>query len=492
MATQTNMKPLSVLVRISQIERDLLWKILFCRYPDKEWGTFIRVGWRETPHRLILTVNFVDQPEVGDLDEESYITVIQSQYTKRMLRVSETHEFGLGFVHSHPEEYFTYPSESDIDMEAYYADLLKGYTPNRPFVSLIFSRLDGIFSGSGRVWWKNAWLEVDRFAIENCDVRLKNFDKSVNLSKNSLKRMSRFVSQFSLESAEALAGAVVGVVGLSGTGSPIVELLTRAGVGKLILVDPKVFEDSNFERNHFSKNEDIGTEVPKALMAKRYVESLNPNCEIIALQGRLPQREVVDYLLECDIILGCSDQHSARMALTEMSTRFLMPVIDVGVVMEGDHGNITGQVIQINKLFPGDACVICRDMVSQRVAGQELMTEEEKQRRQSEAINAKANGGDPNAYWVDVPQLNTVGYLTTTAGGLVSGYCIGYLTGRFSMAKNRIEVNLGSDGITIVEKKEVAKASCNCKKLLGCADQDNSAILISPPLHWSDVVNFSE
>jgi len=45
-------------------------------------------------------------------------------------------------------------------------------------------------------------------------------------------------------------------------------------------------------------------------------------------------------------------------------------------------------------------------------------------------------------YWIETPQLNTVGYLTTLAGSLVIGYSIGYLTDRFDMNVNRIELNL--------------------------------------------------
>src|SRR5258705_8113118 len=157
MAAQAKLKPISVLVRMSSIERDRLWTILFSRYPDKEWGAFFRFGWRESARGLVLTVNSIDTPEMGDLDNESEITVFQSQYTRKILRLSEKHPFGIGVVHSHPEGFFTTPSLSDDDMESYYAELLKGYTADRPFVSLIFSKKDGKVSGGGRVWWKNNW-----------------------------------------------------------------------------------------------------------------------------------------------------------------------------------------------------------------------------------------------------------------------------------------------------------------------------------------------
>src|SRR5258706_13313225 len=133
MATQAKLKPTSVLVRMSKIEKDRLWQILFCRYPDREWGAFFRFGWRESPGGLVLTINTIDAPETGDLDKDSDITVFLSQYTRKVIRLTETHPFGVGVVHSHPEGFFTTPSPSDDDMELYYSQLLKGYTPDRPF-----------------------------------------------------------------------------------------------------------------------------------------------------------------------------------------------------------------------------------------------------------------------------------------------------------------------------------------------------------------------
>ena len=279
MATSTNLKPLNVSVRISRMHREKLWELLFSRYPENEWGSFIRFGWRESHYGLILTVNFIDAPLAGDIDTQSEVTEFKGQYTRRIIRGIDKHLFGVGVVHSHPEGYSTFPSLSDDNMEAYFANLFAGYIANRPFASLIFSKSGDIFSGSGRVWWKDNWYEVDRFIIENCPVRLNDFTRERRLSPEALKRTARLASQFSIESAEALADSTVAVMGLSGTGSPIVELLVRAGVGKFIVVDPKVFDDSNFERNHFSTKNDIGKGEPKSLIAKRFIKSLNPRKE---------------------------------------------------------------------------------------------------------------------------------------------------------------------------------------------------------------------
>ncbi len=474
-----------IIVRMAAPLSDALFKIIFSRYPNNEWGSFIRMGFHETSNGLILTLTGIDEPTPGDIDPESWITEIQAEYTSRMLHLTETHPFAVGFVHSHPQNFNTGPSPSDYEMEEYYADLLIPYTPGRPFASLIFAISEtGKMSATGRVFWRDRWCDVDRFIIENKRVSIYNYKKPSNLSKEALSSVQRLASQFSVESAEDLAGSTVGIVGTSGTGSPCIELLARAGVGKLIMIDPDIFEASNLERVHGSTYGDIGKKIPKVSIAGRHVKAINPDCEIVMIKGRIPQAEIVDELLKCDIVLGCTDLHSARVALSDISLRYLVPVIDVGVIMEGKNGNITGQVVQLNRLFPGDPCVYCRSMIDSKIVTQELMPRAEQARHKQEAERAKKEGRDSKLYWIDTPQLNTVGYLTTLAGSLVVSYTIGYLTGRFKMTANRIELNLSPHGIQLTEVNEICDPECRCDKNCGVADQDCMAITSSAPDHW--------
>ncbi len=296
--------------------------------------------------------------------------------------------------------------------------------------------------------------------------------------------MGRFASVYSKEAAEAIARSTVGIVGLSGTGSPVIELLARAGVGKLILIDPDNFTDSNLERIHGSGVNDISKKTLKCLIAKRHVHSINPDCKVIAIKARIPQQDVVDNLLPCNIVLGCTDLHSSRVSLNELSLRYLVPVIDVGVSMEGKDGNITGQIVQINRLFPYDPCVFCRNIIDSKVASQELMTSKEQQKLIKEANKAKKEGKNPGNYWQDMPQLNTVGYLTTLAGSMLVGFTIGYLTGRFAMPQNRLELNLNPRATQVVEPNAKHDKDCICNIIRGGADQEPMSVLSSAPAHW--------
>src|SRR5205823_6291294 len=58
----------------------------------------------------------------------------------------------------------------------------------------------------------------------------------------------RHAQAFGKGTTERLRRLTVGVIGCSGTGSPVVEQLARLGVGKLVLVDPDKVEEKNLNR----------------------------------------------------------------------------------------------------------------------------------------------------------------------------------------------------------------------------------------------------
>ena len=99
-------------------------------------------------------------------------------------------------------------------------------------------------------------------------------------------------------------------------------------------------------------------------------------------------------------------------------------------------------------------------MINATQVAQELMSEEERERRRRAAQEAESQGlaGDP--YWRAIPQLNTVGYLTTMAGALAAGYIIGWLTGRFNPPFERLQMNLVSPYFDVTENEQPAKPEC--------------------------------
>jgi molybdopterin/thiamine biosynthesis adenylyltransferase/proteasome lid subunit RPN8/RPN11 len=469
-----------VIVRAADPQFSSLLNGLFRRYPNKEWATFARFGWRDTPTGLVVTLVGVDSPMVSELDDSVPHVAIQEPYSLRMALAAETHPYAIGVVHSHPENYATYPSHIDDDMDSYYSTFFSSFAVGRPYISLIFSKDDNGLRATGRVFWKGEWRGVSRFAVEGSIVRVDG-SRSEGVDTS---RLTRLTAAFGADAAERLRDSTVAVIGAGGTGSPAVEILARAGVGHIITVDPDLFTASNLERVHGSIEADVDAQLPKVSIAARHVGSINPRTRVTAIVGALPQPEVVDAVIHADFILGCTDQQHSRLALSDLALRYLVPTIDVGVDFEGAHGRITGQIIQLVSFFAKDPCALCRRMIDPQQVSQELMTESERARRRVAAGEATARGDNPQGYWREIPQLNTVGYLTTVAGAMATGYIIGMLTQRFDLPFDRAQMNLSARFLDVTEVPDSRRDHCDCNRLAGTAEQGGIAPFVTAPSHW--------
>lgn len=391
---------------------------------------------------------------------------------------------GIGVIHSHPEGYRCLPSIVDDEMDEYFSSYFQELVGARPYVSLIVGRHDGVTYLSGRVFWKNLWHTIDRFFVQAELVRREG-EADRTVSPEYAEARARLVSVLGKEAATRLARSVVGIVGAGGTGSPVVELLARAGVGCLIVIDPDHLAKSNLERVHGSVPDDASAESLKVAIALRHVAQIAPSCEVIALRGALPQAEIIDALMCADLVLGCTDQHHSRLALSDLSTRFLVPVIDTGALAEGRDGRVTGLIMQIVRYCPDDPCAYCRRAIDAGRLSRELMTPEERERRRKAAALAIGAGVDASGYWVEDSQLNTVGFLTSAVASIAAGYAIGYLTRRFEMPGSRLQADLVAPNWTVDDFDRDADPNCQCRRTRGRADQ--TPVLISPPDHWPPV-----
>ncbi len=111
-----------------------------------------------------------------------------------------------------------------------------------------------------------------------------------------------------------LAKKHVLVVGLGGVGAYAAEMIARAGVGKMTVVDADVVTDSNINRQLPALHSTIGK--PKIeVMAKR-LRDINPNIELIAINEFLKDERMVQLLdNEYDYVVDAIDTLSPKVFL---------------------------------------------------------------------------------------------------------------------------------------------------------------------------------
>ncbi|WP_245589073.1 HesA/MoeB/ThiF family protein [Desulfatirhabdium butyrativorans] len=156
----------------------------------------------------------------------------------------------------------------------------------------------------------------------------------------------RYVRNFDTlgpEDQRRLLDATVAVVGLGGLGGAVCELLARAGVGRLILIDGDRFEESNLNRQLLATMAALGR--PKALTAKERLKAINPSVEVIGHGDFLSESNAMQRLEGCLVAVDCLDNLKDRFVLEKAAKRLHIPL--VSAALAGGFG-------QLMTVFPED------------------------------------------------------------------------------------------------------------------------------------------
>lgn len=118
------------------------------------------------------------------------------------------------------------------------------------------------------------------------------------------------------EGIEKLHNSKVIVFGIGGVGSFVVEALTRAGVGNLILVDNDTVCISNLNRQIHATQATVGNVKVEAMKAR--ILSINPNCNVEAKQEFITADNIQEIIPEdIDYVVDAIDTVTSKLALAE-------------------------------------------------------------------------------------------------------------------------------------------------------------------------------
>jgi hypothetical protein len=193
---------------------------------------------------------------------------------------------------------------------------------------------------------------------------------------------------------------VIGVVGLGGGGSHVVQQLAHIGVRRYVLYDDDAPEESNLNRLVGATLSDLSMGLSKIAIAKRTILGLQPNAQIHAIPKRW--QDAPEPLRTCHIVFGCVDGYAQRSELEVACRRYLMHYIDIGMDVHGTAPPIIGGQVILSS--PGYACMRCIG----------FLTEE---RLTAEATRYGNAGQRPQVVWPN-------GVLASTAIGI----CVDLLT----------------------------------------------------------------
>ncbi len=138
---------------------------------------------------------------------------------------------------------------------------------------------------------------------------------------------------------EKLQKFTVGIAGCGGLGSNCAVALSRVGVGKLVMVDFDVIEESNLNRQYFFYDQ-IGEK--KVFALKSNIERINPQTSIEAHDTTLTEENVPEIFAKCDVVVEAFDRADMKKMIAE-TVLDNMPekplVMGVGLAGFGDNNS---------------------------------------------------------------------------------------------------------------------------------------------------------
>ncbi len=148
----------------------------------------------------------------------------------------------------------------------------------------------------------------------------------------------RLVEGFGDAGQHALSETTIAIVGLGALGCITASMLARAGVGSLILIDRDLVELTNLQRQLLYTEEDAEKHLPKALAAKRHIESINSDINVTAEVVDLTVVNAERLVEPADIIVDGLDHFTTRYLLNDVAVKHNKPFLFAGVI--AGQGNV--------------------------------------------------------------------------------------------------------------------------------------------------------
>lgn len=158
-------------------------------------------------------------------------------------------------------------------------------------------------------------------------------------SDAELLRYSRqiLLPDWDIDAQIKLKSARVLMIGMGGLGCPAAQVLVRAGLGFLRIVDFDTVDESNLQRQLLFHSDDIGQ--PKVLAATNSLRKINSWLQIEPIVERIDQKNLPKLLHTIDLVLDGSDNFETRDQVNQACVEAKIPLLSAAAI--GFEGQIS-------------------------------------------------------------------------------------------------------------------------------------------------------
>lgn len=341
----------------------------------------------------LLATQLLEVPEGGyERREAQSLQISSTGYVPALQLASEAGAVPI-WLHTHPGEGSSpRPSRRDRLVDEQISDLFRLRAGSNYYGAVVLARTGDQLRFAGHIEDDSGRRDIDRLVSVGSRITVAWNDFADAPALDGLH--DRNIRAFGGEVQRMLHDLRIGVVGCGGTGSAIAEQLVRLGVRNLMLIDPDSLADTNLTRVYGSYPADVGR--AKVDVLGDHLQMIAPSLVVTRLKSMVTEEATARRLASSDLIFGCTDDNAGRLVLSRIATYQLAPVIDCGVILTADSsGYLDGVFGRVTVLYPGAACLVCRNRVDLARAASELMTPTERVRRVDEGYAPALPGAEP-------------------------------------------------------------------------------------------------
>lgn len=372
---------------------------------------------------------------------------IASPSFRRAMKRADEQKCGFVFVHTHPGGHEDHSPQDDVEEAPLFRTAYARIHADIVHASLVFTD-QGV--SAARAWLPDGTSQrMERVRIVGKRLRFWFPDSDTAKIPSFFDRQVR---AFGADLQTLLGRLRVGVVGVGGTGSAVVEQLVRLGVGALVIADGQSFEASNVNRLYGSRV--VDQNIAKVKIAERLAADIGVGTKVTVIQKPITYRSAFSAFLECDLVFGCTDDEWGRSLLTRLAVYYGIPVFDVGVKIDSRDGVLRSIQGRVTTLLPGAACLFCRGRITAERVGIESL-------RATNPAAAAERVREGYAPELEDPAPAVIPFTTTVAASAISEL-LHRLTGFMGEDRDSSELLHLFDATSIRRNSKLPLPGCFC------------------------------
>jgi hypothetical protein len=171
----------------------------------------------------------------------------------------------------------------------------------------------------------------------------------------------------------------VGIIGLGGGGSLLVEHVAHLGVNTITGVDFDRVETHNLSRIVGATQEDARRGTKKVEVARRLSTAIDPSVQFNAIDGDISDAPVARAVAGCDFLFLATDNITSRLVLNAIAHTYLVPMVQIGAKVDVLPSGEIGMVyVAVRPVLPDGGCLQCAGVIDADALRQEANTDEER------------------------------------------------------------------------------------------------------------------